>query len=76
MSEEGAFVCFKEKKMSILNELRRNYQMYYDNRTISHQDFYRRRINLIMKLRTLDINQDQSFMNNISFHPFENDNLN
>ena len=78
MSEEGAAVCSQERYQNILNELRINYQMYYDNRTISHQDFYRRRLNLIMKLRTLDINQEKTFMSNISSYPFnyENENQN
>ena len=71
-------MCSQEKYQNILNELRINYQMYYDNRAITHRDFYRRRINLIMKLRTMDINQEKPFLNTMSHYPYhyENENQN
>ncbi|OCA89514.1 hypothetical protein A8L44_00755 [Bacillus sp. FJAT-27986] len=66
MRKEGDIVCAQKKYNELLNELRKNYQMYYDNRSISHKDFYKRRVHLIMKLRTLDINEDKSLISDIS----------
>jgi hypothetical protein len=76
MSKEGAIVCAQEKYNDLLNELRRNYQMYYDTRTLSHKDFYRRRAYLIMKLRTMDINQKKPLLNDISNYPYDYENIN
>ena len=71
-------MCSQEKYQNILNELRINYHLYYDNGAISHQDFNRRRIILLMKLRTMDINQEKQFMSSISPYPYhyENENQN
>ena len=63
-------MCSQEKYQNILNELRINYQMYYDNRVISQQDFYKRRKNLIIKLRTIDISQEKPFINTIPSYPY------
>ena len=44
--------------------------MYYDNRVISQQDFYKRRKNLIIKLRTIDISQEKPFINTLPSYPY------
>ena len=69
-------MCSQKKYQAIKNELRINYQMYYDNGAISHQDFNKRRINLLIKLRTMDINQEKPFMSSISPCPYHYENQN